>query len=909
MHRNTFSLLAAIISSFCSISILTAQTPELILPIGHSAPVLDVAYSPDGKRIATSSNDRTVKIWDAESGRLMITIIDFSLMDFPDDISFSPDGKFILTVCNGYRISLWDSFTGKLLFEPSPARNPEKDSGEYFLNALLDIKKSGRFSPDGKLLLIMDNGINIWDVQSRKMMATVKGPKEDIKSFYVSPDSKYILTNSAKSSLDLWEISTGKFIRNFSSGIELSYISGSFTPDGKKIITRSEDEITLWDPQSGKMLLKLSTVSGSQHCISHDGSKILADGNLYLQKGRWVESSQLNMDSRSDLMGQIVGLYDAFTGKLTAAFVDSSTIKDNTYVGDYLALLNSAFSPDMKKVITVTDKCRIWDSEKGTLLFSIEGIFDNSTKAEYSPDGRRIFLASAAFCGIFDAVDGTLINSLDIPLFKTSEEAGLVSVYPAAGFSPDGKYLYIAPEFGNGVEIYDAFSAEMKTKLTGSIIPVFDPSFSRDGSTLVTKSITDKFEVRSWDFKNGKILQFFTDKDMGNAIYPCGGKVVHAFFFTMPDKVNIKTYDIQTGILLNNINLKANPFGNFIFSPDEKTFTVIDTSFNAKIYDAMTGSELHALPWSVGDVKYSPDGKMIVTTLYENFAKQCDVESGKLIREFKDQKVSDDGSMMKVPVLKGYDNSGKEILGDTIITRGIITADFSTDGKWLINTGGNWDNTTRIWNVENGRLINRFEGNTGAINNNGTKVITLVTLEDTIEFSTSMIPEVWNAIDGKLLFSLEPFELGSVSFSADGKNIITYNFSDSLKIWDAATGKLKKKITANGVLLNIDWQSDKIIFNENSQLTFYSIMTGEKLFSLLVMDSQDYLIVTPDNYYIGSDNAIKKLSWLVAGQLYPYEKYDLQYNRPDIVMERLGNTDIQLIKTYRDAYEKRLKAK
>jgi WD40 repeat protein len=159
------------------------------------------------------------------------------------------------------------------------------------------------------------------------------------------------------------------------------------------------------------------------------------------------------------------------------------------------------------------------------------------------------------------------------------------------------------------------------------------------------------------------------------------------------------------------------------------------------------------------------------------------------------------------------------------------------------------------------------------------------------------------------LFSLEPFETGSASFSPDGKNILTYDFGDSLKIWDTATGKLKRKITANGEFLNIDWQSDKVIFNENSQLAFYSINTGEKLFSLLVMDSRDYLIVTPDNYYMGTENAAKKLSWLVGGQLYSYDKYDIQNNRPDIVLERLGNTDTELIKTYRQAYQKRLKAK
>jgi WD40 repeat protein len=377
----------------------------------------------------------------------------------------------------------------------------------------------------------------------------------------------------------------------------------------------------------------------------------------------------------------------------------------------------------------------------------------------------------------------------------------------------------------------------------------------------------------------------------------------------MSDKVTIKTLNIQTGLLLNTIDLKVNPYSSFLFSPDEKTLAVIDTSSNAKVFDAKTGAELHNLPWPVGEAIYSPDGKNILTTSSENFAKLYDAQSGKLIRELKDPETSDEGSMMKMSIVKGYDPSGNEILGDTMISRGAITAKFSTDGKKLINTGSLWDNTTRIWNLENGSLLNRFEGTDGSVNNDGTKVMTLVYVEDTVTNSTATIPEIWNVTDGKLLFSLDPFEFGSASFSPEGKNIITLNFGDTLKIWDAGTGKLKRNIVGDGELLNFDWRNDKVFYNENSQLAFYSISTGEKLFSLLVMDSLDYLIVTPDNYYIGSDNAIKKLSWKVDGQLYPYDQYDLQYNRPDIVLERLGNTDIQLIKKYRDDYEKRLKAK
>jgi WD40 repeat protein len=889
MKNHTISFFAAIFCTFCIITVLPAQVPQLILPIGHSKMVSSVAYSRDGSFIATCSDDRTVKIWDAESGSLFLTINDFSEMDYPNEISFSPDGKLLLTVCNGIRISLWDPYTGKLVLEASSAGDAGNTDGDAMFAKLFGAEKHALFSPDGKLLLICESDINVWDIQGRKMIRTIKGPEEGIRSFRVSPDSKYILTNSVENAIDIWEISTGRLIRRLSSDPGVSG-SGSFTPDGSKILTRSEDEIILWDLISWKMLLRLSTVSGSRHCLSPDGSRLLVDGNLYLQKGKWVESSQMNTDSRSDLMGQIAGLYDVMTGKLLTAFVDSSTIKENLYVGDYLQVTYSAFSRDMKKVITVTDKCRVWDTQKGTLIFSIEGYSDNPTYAAFSPDGSRIFIASAGLCGLYNGNDGSLISPFYPPATRISDDEWFEYQYPLAGFSPDGKKIYMVLDNAQYVHLYDTYSGEMKTSLSGSIIAPSGASFSDDGNTLVTSSITDFFEVKSWDLKNGKLLKHFKENEMVYAIYPGGGESVHTLFTNMIDKVNIKSFNIYTGSLANSIDLRVNPYSKFQFSPDEKILTVVDTNYTAKIFDAKTGAELYILPPPVGDVIFSPDGRYILTTSWENFAKLYDSQSGKLIREFKDREASNEGSLYNTSVLKGYDQSGNEIMGDTMVSRGTITAEFSADGKRLINTGSLWDNTTRIWNVENGRLLNRFEGTDGSVNNDGTKVITWIYIEDTINFDSKTIPVIWNTIDGNQLFRLDPLQWGYSVFSPDGKNIVTSDFGDTIKFWDAITYKLRRKIVPDGELVDIDWKNNRTVLNENSQLVFYNISTGEKLFSLLTMDSTDYLIVTPDNYYMGTENAVKKLSWMIDGQHYPYDKFNLQYNRPDIVLQRLGNS-------------------
>jgi hypothetical protein len=128
-----------------------------------------------------------------------------------------------------------------------------------------------------------------------------------------------------------------------------------------------------------------------------------------------------------------------------------------------------------------------------------------------------------------------------------------------------------------------------------------------------------------------------------------------------------------------------------------------------------------------------------------------------------------------------------------------------------------------------------------------------------------------------------------------------------VKIWDAQDGKLKTPVYFQGIFYDIDWKNERLIVHDNSKIEIYNTRTGKEICSLIAIDSSDYLVLTPDNYYMGTKNAASKLSWRVGGKLYSFEQFDLQYNRPDIVLERLGNTDSALIKMYRKAYEKRLK--
>jgi WD40 repeat protein/uncharacterized RDD family membrane protein YckC len=232
---------------------------------GHTAPVTTVAFSPDGRWLASGSEDKTIMLWDVASGRKIRVLQGHS--DELQYVTFSPNGKLLASSSNDMTVKLWDMASGKLL---------------RTLDDHLGVVLSAQFSPDGNTLASAsaDHTVRLWDVHTGKSLAILRGHQDEVCMAAFSADGKMLATASKDKTIKLWDVKTFKELRTLNVH-EGGVWAVAFTPNGKDLVSASADQtINVWDLASNSQVRTLrGNSSGIGLLAVSPDSKIVAGEN------------------------------------------------------------------------------------------------------------------------------------------------------------------------------------------------------------------------------------------------------------------------------------------------------------------------------------------------------------------------------------------------------------------------------------------------------------------------------------------------------------------------------------------------------------------------------------------------------------------------------------------------------
>ncbi|MBG1240061.1 WD40 repeat domain-containing protein, partial [Nostoc sp. NZL] len=210
---------------------------------GHSDRVNSVVYSPNGQQLASASYDKTIKIWDVSSGKLLKTLTGHN--DTVRSVAYNPNGKQLASASFDKTIKIWDLSSGQLL---------------KTLTGHSDTVRNIAYSPKGQQLASAsdDKTIKIWDLSSGKLLKTLTGHSSAVISVAFSPNGQYLASASSDKTIKIWDLSSDKPLKSLtghSSGVN----SVAFSPNGKQLASASFDKtIKIWDLSSDKPLKSLT---------------------------------------------------------------------------------------------------------------------------------------------------------------------------------------------------------------------------------------------------------------------------------------------------------------------------------------------------------------------------------------------------------------------------------------------------------------------------------------------------------------------------------------------------------------------------------------------------------------------------------------------------------------------------
>jgi WD40 repeat protein/serine/threonine protein kinase len=792
------------------VTLRDADTGNIRWQVPHGQYVLAVDYSANGRYIATGSNDKTIQILDAATGRNLRTLAGHT--DGVLTVRFSPDGKQLLSGSYDNTARLWNLQTGATL--------QELKGHSWWVWAAEFSPKGDRIvtaGQDGKAIVWQKEAISrqpsaVSGVQPLyTQLTTFTGHDGAVYSARFSPDGKQVATGGYDKLVMIWNpdevhpVNIGRRLegkpdekQNYIklAGHDEPVRSVSFSPNGQLLLSGSEDHsVRVWDVALGKAVKALR---------GH---------------GRSVRACEFSPDGKWALSG---GDDESVRVWNVAGYQEMRVLHATVFSGHEDAVLSARYSGDGQQIITASrDRTASrWRADNGAPIMRYEeGHEFLVSGAVFFPDGKRL----ATGAGDNSVRIWDLTAGIQSAVLTPTGRIGTLAV------SPDGNWL-VTGSNGNEVKLWNAQTGEARGELTGHGAEVTALMFSRDGQRLASGD--DRGRVRIWHLEN-------------RAPAPAGGAVSQGWVFEReldghtgsitamrftPDGRRLVTasgdhscgqWDVATGQEQRQLVLKHDDYVSSLdMSPDgTRALTACDDGSVRlwRLADATQLAEMKSPSKPFTSVAFSPDGSTALLTSSESKKVwRWDLSLLNAIRTPQPGVQPNAGAQGTLTQLIDFKTLGGEVWasefapdGQHILTIGgndaqlwnlstmrpvvrysphgaVASAALSPDGK-LIATGS-WDHSAKIWDAATGHAVRKLDGghkgyiNSVEFSSDGSELLTAS--DDTNAL-------IWNVATGKptgTVFHGHTARLLSATFSPDGKYVLTASGDKTAKIWNRAGG-------------------------------------------------------------------------------------------------------------------------